>query len=51
MSHTYVHRMQVLLSTVGLASPDRIGAILQGERQAEALLSRSQDCPELDFPC
>ncbi len=47
MSHTYVHRMQVLLSTVGLASPDRIGAILQGERQAEALLARSQDCPEL----
>lgn len=47
MSHTYAHRMHVLLSTMGLASPDRIGAILQGERQAEALLARSQDCPEL----
>ncbi len=47
MSHTYAHRMQTLLSTVGLASPDRIGAILQGERQAESLLARSRDCPEL----
>ena len=46
-SHTYVHRMQVLLSTVSLACPDRIGAILQGERQAESLLARSRDCPEL----
>ena len=47
-SHTYVHRMQTLLSTMGLACPDRIGAILQGERQAESLLSRSQqDSPEL----
>ncbi|MDH5562918.1 MAG: DUF3880 domain-containing protein [Nitrospirota bacterium] len=45
--HTYVHRMQALLSTVGLTSPDRIGAILQGERQAESLLARSGDCPEL----
>jgi len=47
MFHTYAHRMQTLLSTVGLASPDRIGAILQGERQAESLLARSRDCPEL----
>ena len=47
MSHTYAHRMQTLLSTVGLASPDRIGAILQGERQAESLVARSRDCPEL----
>ena len=47
MSHTYAHRMQVLLNTIGLASPDRLGPILQGERQAEALLARSQDCPEL----
>ncbi len=46
-SHTYVHRMQTMLSTMGLACPDRIGAILQGDRQAEALLTRSQDCPEL----
>ena len=48
MSHTYAHRMQVLLSTVGLASPDRIGAILQGERQAQALLARSQNCSEIE---
>jgi spore maturation protein CgeB len=47
MSHTYVHRMQTLLSILGLACPDRIGAILQGERQAESLLARSRDCPEL----
>ena len=47
MSHTYVHRMQMLLSTVGLASPDRIGSILQGDRQAEALLARSREYPEL----
>lgn len=46
-SHTYSHRMQTLLNTIGLACPDRIGAILQGDRQAEALLARSQDGPEL----
>jgi spore maturation protein CgeB len=39
--------MQTLLSTMGLACPDRIGAILQGERQAESLLARSRECPEL----
>jgi len=47
MCHTYAHRMQTLLSTMGLACPDRIGAILQGERQAESLLARSRGCPEL----
>ncbi len=46
-SHTYAHRMEVLLSTIGLASPDRIGSILQGERQAEALLARSSDGTEI----
>ncbi len=46
-SHTYAHRMEVLLSTIGLTSPDRIGAILQGERHAEALLARSSECSEL----
>ncbi len=45
--HTYVHRMETMLSAMGLACPDRIGAILQGERQAESLLVRSQDSPEL----
>ncbi len=47
MSHTYLHRMQTLLSIVGLASPDRIGGILRGDRQAESLLARSRDYPEL----
>ena len=35
--HTYVHRMRALLSQVGVASPDRIGSILRGDRQAAAL--------------
>jgi spore maturation protein CgeB len=39
--------MQTLLSSMGLACPDRIGAILQGERHAESLLARSRECPEL----
>jgi spore maturation protein CgeB len=47
LSHTYAHRMQTLLGIMGLACPDRIGAILQGERQAESLLARSRECPEL----
>jgi spore maturation protein CgeB len=46
-SHTYVHRMKTLLGAVGMASPDRLGAILQGERHAESLLSRSSECQEL----
>ncbi len=46
-SHTYVHRMQELLSAIGLACPDRIGGILQGERQADSLLARSGAVPEL----
>lgn len=37
--HTYVHRMQDLLSQIGVASPDRIGSILRGTRQADALAS------------
>ena len=45
--HTYAHRMQTLLGIVGLACPDRIGSILQGERQAESLMARSRECPEL----
>lgn len=35
--HTYRHRMQDLLSRIGVASPDRIGSILRGDRQAEML--------------
>ena len=35
--HTYGHRMRDLLSRIGVTSPDRIGSILRGDRQAEAL--------------
>lgn len=45
--HTYVHRMQQLLSQIGLSRPDRIGALLQGDRQAGALQERSAQVPEL----
>jgi spore maturation protein CgeB len=42
--HTYVHRMRDLLSQIGVASPDRIGSILRGARQAEALAAtRSEE--------
>jgi len=37
--HTYAHRMRDLLSQIGVATPDRIGSILRGARQAEALAS------------
>ena len=47
LSHTYIHRMKMLLDEIGLASPDRIGSILRGERQAESLLARTDHCPEL----
>lgn len=46
-AHTYMHRMKTLLSAVGMACPDRIGAILQGERHVESLVSRSGGSPEL----
>jgi len=41
--HTYAHRMRDLLSQIGVASPDRIGSILRGDRQAEALASTAAD--------
>jgi spore maturation protein CgeB len=41
--HTYVHRMRDLLSKIGVASPDRIGSILRGARQAEALAATATD--------
>jgi spore maturation protein CgeB len=46
-AHTYVHRMKTFLSAVGMACPDRLGSILQGERHAESLISRSGESPEL----
>ncbi len=41
--HTYAHRMRDLLSQIGVASPDRIGSILRGARQAEALAATAAD--------
>jgi spore maturation protein CgeB len=41
--HTYRHRMQDLLSRIGVASPDRIGSILRGDRQAEMLASAAAE--------
>ncbi|TKB66556.1 MAG: hypothetical protein E8D47_06145 [Nitrospira sp.] len=41
--HTYVHRMRDLLSQIGVTSPDRIGSILRGARQAEALALTATD--------
>jgi spore maturation protein CgeB len=41
--HTYEHRMRDLLSQIGVASPDRIGSILRGDRQAEALAATATD--------
>ncbi|MCA9498305.1 MAG: glycosyltransferase, partial [Nitrospira sp.] len=46
-AHTYRHRMKTFLGAVGMASPDRLGAILQGDRQAESLVVRSEMTPEL----
>ncbi len=41
--HTYVHRMRDLLSHIGVTSPDRIGSILRGNRQAAALATAATD--------
>jgi spore maturation protein CgeB len=41
--HTYQHRMRDLLSRIGVASPDRIGSILRGDRQAETLAVAAAD--------
>ncbi|MCA9472040.1 MAG: glycosyltransferase [Nitrospirales bacterium] len=45
--HTYVHRMETLLREVGLHQPDRVGAVLRGERNASSLIVKSQASPEL----
>lgn len=39
-AHTYVHRMKELLAHIGVSQPDRVGAVLRGDRQQEALLTR-----------
>ena len=45
--HTYEHRMQQLLTQIGVSQPNRVGAILKGERGASALMERSETVPEL----
>jgi len=45
--HTYRHRMATLLGELGVQYPDRIGSVLRGDRQAESLLTRTNDCPAL----
>ncbi|MDR4480342.1 MAG: glycosyltransferase [Nitrospira sp.] len=45
-AHTYAHRMRDLLGQIGLSQPDRVGALLRGERQQDALLKRcAEDTP------
>jgi len=39
--------MRQLLAQIGVSQPDRVGTILQGERQAGALMERSAPVPEL----
>ncbi len=41
--HTYAHRMRSLLSQLGVSSPDRIGSILRGDRQADALATAATE--------
>jgi spore maturation protein CgeB len=45
--HTYEHRMRDLLATIGMQQPDRIGAVLRGDRDAGALAQRADSPPEL----
>ncbi len=44
--HTYGHRMKELLAAIGLRQPDRIGAILRGDRNAGSLAARAESAPE-----
>lgn len=45
--HTYRHRMEELLAVIGLRQPDRIGAVLRGDRNAGALAARAETPPEM----
>jgi spore maturation protein CgeB len=47
VEHTYRHRMETLLAAIGVSRPDRIGAILRGERQAGYLATHCSTDPEL----
>lgn len=45
--HTYAHRLKEILAHVGVSHPDRVGLILNGQRQAGALAAQCQDIPAL----
>jgi spore maturation protein CgeB len=45
--HTYAHRMRELLAMIGMHQPDRIGAMLRGDRNAGVLAQRTDSPPEL----
>lgn len=45
--HTYEHRMKDLLGALGVRHPDRIGALLRGDRNAGTLAARAASMPEL----
>jgi spore maturation protein CgeB len=47
-AHTYVHRMREMLAHLGMSRPDRVGPILNGERQAVRLADRCEDLPALE---
>ena len=45
--HTYKHRMSELLTVIGMHQPDRIGAMVRGDRNADVLAQRADSPPEL----
>lgn len=45
--HTYIHRMSELLAVIGMHQPDRIGAMVRGDRDAGSLAQRPDAPAEL----
>lgn len=45
--HTYTHRMSELLAVIGLHQPNRIGAMMRGDRDAGTLAQHTGTPPEL----
>lgn len=45
--HLYTHRMRELLTVIGMHQPDRIGAMVRGDRDAGTLAERADSPPEL----
>lgn len=45
--HTYKHRLSELLAVIGMHQPDRIGAMVRGDRDAGTLAQRTDKLPEL----